>query len=263
MIKFISKLIFYDLNRSFCLFEPVQSFASITFIPNVSILAKQKTTNQNSIAMKSKILSLIILLGIFSTFNSCEKDDASDPLGGTPSAIGSVNNTFQLSGIPSGTSGVSAKVTNLSEGVSTVTYTATITNSSYLTMISSMTDVNISGSTVQREGNYRITSEGMESVYPEGNLTLVKYNAKVGDVYSLKRGSTTLMREVTSVSTDDDYNWGGMLIKTIQVKETGRNIPGVSNIDFVFNHKFGIVGFKISFEDGTSKTIGVSSANQN
>ncbi len=213
--------------------------------------------------MKSKVLSLIILFSFFATFTSCEKDDPSGPLGGTQSEIGSVNNTFQLSGVPSGVSGVSAKVTNLDNGVSTVTYTANITNSSYLNMISSMSDVNVSGSSAQREGNYRITSEGMESVYPEGNLTLVKYGAKVGDVYSLKRGSTTMRREVTSVSTDDDYNWGGMLIKTIQVKETGRNIPGVSDIEFVFNHKFGIVGLKISFEDGTSKTIGISSAKQN
>lgn len=213
--------------------------------------------------MKSKILSLITLLSVFATFTSCEKDDDPGSLGGTQSAIGSVNNTFQLSGIPSGISGVSAKVTNLADGTSTVTYSANITNSSYMSMASSMTDVNVTGSSIKREGNYRITSEGMESVYPEGNLTLVKYDGKVGDVYSLKRGSTTLRREVTAVSTQDDYSWGGMNIKTIKVKETGRNIPGVSNIEFVFNHKFGIVGLKVSFEDGTSKTIAVSSANQN
>lgn len=214
--------------------------------------------------MNSKFLSIILMIGAFALLVSCEKDnDSSGPLGGTQSAIGSVNNNFQLSGVPSGVSGVSAKVTNLSDGVSTVTYTANITNSTYLNMISSMSDVDISGSSVQREGNYRITSNGMESVYPEGTLTLVKYDAKVGDVYSLKRGSTTLRREVTSVSTEDDYSWGGMYIKTIQVNETGRNIPGVSDIKFVFNHKFGIVGFEISFEDGSSKTIGVSSANQN
>lgn len=213
--------------------------------------------------MKSKILSLIILFSVFATFTSCEKDDDSGSLGGTQSSIGSVNNTFQLSGIPSGISGASVKVTNLADGISTVTYSATITNSSYQSMASSMTDANVTGSSIQKEENYRITSEGMESVFPEGNLTLVKYGAKVGDVYSLKRGSTTMRREVTAVSTEDDYSWGGMYIKTIKVKETGRNIPGISNIDFVFNHKYGIVGLKVSFEDGASKTIGISSANQN
>jgi len=254
---------FYDLNRSFCSFEPVRNPTETNFISKVNILSIQKNNNQNSIAMKLKVLSLITLLCVFAIFISCEKEDNSGSLGGTQSAIGSVNNTFQLSGVPTGISGLSAKVTNLADGKSTVTYSATITNSTYLGMASSMTDVNVTGSTIKREGNYRITSEGMESVYPEGNLTLVKYDAKVGDTYTLKRGSTTLRREVTAVSTQDDYSWGGMYIKTIKVKETGRNIPGVSNIEFVFNHKFGIVGLKVSFEDGTSKTVGVSSTNQN
>ncbi len=214
--------------------------------------------------MKTQVFSFCILFLLFATFISCQKDEnGSSPLGGTQSAIGNVNNNFTISGIPSGVSGVSAKVTELMNAVSTVSYSGTVTNSSYLNLLKQSPDVSVSGNTVTCKSKCRITSEGMESVFEEGTLTLVKYDAKVGDVYSLKRGSTTLRREVTSVSTNDDYNWGGMYIKTIKVKETGRNIPGFSGTEFVFNHKFGIVGVKVMFEDGTSKTIAISSTNQN
>lgn len=33
---------------------------------------------------------------------------------------------------------------------------------------------------------YRITEEGIQNVYDEGNFTLVKYDDKVGDSYSIK-----------------------------------------------------------------------------
>ena len=205
----------------------------------------------------------ILLSGLLLLMVSCKKSsDGYEPLGGSQSAIGEVGNSFSI-GTISGVASVSANVTNLSNGESTVAYTANITNSSYLDMIKSMDDVSVTGSSVQRESTYRITTEGIESIYPEGNLTLVKYDAKVGDVYSLKRGSKTIRREVTLVSSDDDYYWAGMYIKTIKVKETGRGIPGVTNIEFVFNHRFGIVGIKVLFEDGTSKEIGIVSGNYN
>ena len=213
--------------------------------------------------MNMRNLCTIFLMGLLILGAACKKSsDGYEPLGGSQSAIGEVGNSFSIGSI-SGVNNVSANVTELSNGVSTIAYSATVTNPSYLEMIKSMDDVTVSGNSIQREREYRITTEGIESVYPEGNLTLVKYDTKVGDVYSLDRGSKTIRREVTSVSHDDDYYWGGMYIKTIHVKETGRGIPGVSNIEFVFNHKFGIVGLKISFEDGTSKEIGIFSNSNN
>jgi len=198
------------------------------------------------------LLSLIILFTV-----SCDKsDDGFGGLGGSQSSIGEVGNTFQISSI-AGLSGLSAEVTDLTDGVSTVTYTTTVNNQTYIDMIQSLTGVSVSGTSVQRESQYIISSNGIASVYPEGNLILVDYGAKVGDVYTLKRGSTTMKREVEAVSTDDDFYWGGMLIKTIDVKETGRNIPGVSYIVFRFNHKF------VYFEDGTYQGGLIYSANNN
>jgi len=199
--------------------------------------------------MKINLLSGIILVAIIFLATSCDLIN-DEGVGGSQSPIGEVGNTFSVSSIP-GLSGVSVEVTALSGGKSTVTYTANISNQTYLNMIKSMESISVTGSTVQRESTYRITSEGMESVYPEGSLTLVKYNAKVGDIYTLKRGTITMEREVTAVSSDDDFFWGGMMIKTIDVKETGRNIPGLSYILFRFNHKFGLVNVIAYFEDGS------------
>lgn len=199
--------------------------------------------------MKIKFLSGSILFAAILFLTSCDLIN-DEGVGGSQSPIGEVGNTFSISTIP-GLSGVSAEVTALKDGKSTVTYNAEISDQTLLNMIKSMDGISVSGNTVQRESTYRITSEGMESVYPEGTLTLVKYDARVGDVYSLKRGAVTMKREVTAVSSDDDFFWGGMMIKTIDVKETGRNIPGVSNILFRFNHKFGLVNIVVYFEDGT------------
>ncbi len=199
--------------------------------------------------MKINFLTVTVLVATVLLATSCDliKDEG---VGGSQSPIGEVGNSFSISSIP-GLTGVSAEVTDLTDGKSTVTYTANISNQSYLNMIKSIEGISVSGSSIQRESTYRITSEGMESVYPEGTLTLVKYDAKVGDVYNLKRGAITMKREVTAVSSEDDFFWGGMMIKTIDVKETGRNIPGVSNILFRFNHKFGLVNIIVYFEDGT------------
>jgi len=213
--------------------------------------------------MKRKKIQPIILGVLFLIFVSCSKsNEGFEVLGGSASPIGAVGNTFSISSI-SGLPGLSVQITDRTDGISTVTYTTSVTNSGYSTMINTLDDVTDIGTTVQREREYRITSNGIESIYPEGNLILVKYDAKVGDTYSLNRGSTTMTRKVTEKSTDDDYYWNGMMIKTITVKETGRNIPGISYIEYSFNHKFGIVGLLVVFEDGTSKEVGIVSGNEN
>lgn len=46
-----------------------------------------------------------------------------------------------------------------------------------------------------------------------------------------------------------------MNIKVMKVGETGRPVAGVSKIEYILNHKFGVVGFKAYFEDGSSKEV--------
>jgi hypothetical protein len=209
--------------------------------------------------MKTK--HLLLLVGLLILL-SCKKDDETDTVGGTQSAIGAVNNSFAVSAIP-GVQTFNAKVTALENGISTITWTAGVTDPSVLAVISALSGSANEGASFTRTSKYKITSEGIESVYPEGNLILVKYGAKVGDTWSRTIKSSSISRTVTNVSTADDYSWNNMQIKTINVSETGRGLPGVSKIEFIFNHKFGIVGLMVYLEDGTARKISIFSKNTN
>ncbi|HBH48840.1 MAG TPA: hypothetical protein DDX98_09375 [Bacteroidales bacterium] len=204
----------------------------------------------------------LIFLGYFLlvlTFIACEKSDSgsADKLGGAQSTMGEVGNEFEIISTPYGVGSLSAEVTDLSDGVSTVTYTGIISDANYKAMLSNLAGASINDNQVTVTERYRITTEGMESVFDEGSIILVKYDANVGDVYKLGN----LKREVVHKSTEDDYYWNFMYIKTIQVEETGRNIPGVSKIVYIFNHRFGIVGLSINFEDGSTYQTGIASYN--
>jgi len=206
--------------------------------------------------MKTKIwLTLSVALGMIIFFSSCElfEDDNKD-IGGDPSPMGEVGNTFDVSTMD-GVSDVSIKVTERNGDVSKVTFSGNITDPTLKSLVSALPDVNMVGNTLSVTREYKITTNGVMSVYPEGNLTLMDYGAKVGDSWSLTHAGKNLKRTVTSKSSTDDYNYGFMLIKVVKVEETGRGIPGVNKIEFVGNHRFGMVGIKLYFEDGSDKLI--------
>lgn len=46
-------------------------------------------------------------------------------------------------------------------------------------------------------------------------------------------------------SETDDYAWGWLLIKTMTVEETGREVPGVSKVVYETNHRFGLVAVTV------------------
>ena len=208
--------------------------------------------------MKTK--HLLLFIGLFFLL-SCKKEDTGT-VGGSQSSIGALNNTFSISGLP-GVQNVSAKVTALENGISTVTWSASITNASYLTILSALSGTENNGTSFSRTSKYKMTSEGIESVYPEGNLICVKYDAKVGDTWTQSTKSRSVSRTVTSVSSTDDFYWNNLQIKTIKVDEIGRGLPGVSKIQCIFNHKFGIVGILVYMEDGTTIPIYIYSKNTN
>lgn len=210
--------------------------------------------------MKTKLL---VCAAIALLFMSCEKYGIlSTSLGGTQSPIGEVNTTFTFSDI-TGISNSSATVTELTGGVSKISFTGMVTDSKLLALISYLPNVSVVGNSVSGSMKAKITSAGIETVHEGGKLILVKYDAKVGDVYSLKTGDATIKREVVSKSVNDDHYWGGMLIKTMVVKETGHTAPGISKIEYIANHKFGLVGAVLYFTDGTSKSIDVYSSKEN
>lgn len=211
--------------------------------------------------MKQFYICLIILAGLSIGNISCKKDseESSKSIKGTPSPIGDKGTSFTAVGLPSGLSNTVAEISNISsEGVSTLTVSADITNPEILNVLSNVDGYDTSVKEVT--GKFRITSEGAESVYDDGTCILVKYDAKVGDVYTGTHNGMSLRREVTSVSSEDDFYWNGMLIKTITVKETGRNIPGLSSVDHVYNHRFGLVGITVNFEDGSNQFVNIISS---
>jgi hypothetical protein len=204
-----------------------------------------------------KILFFFLIIGLI-VLNACSSFDLSNQeLGGEQSPMGEVDYEYSVTLPFEGVEDAKAVVTKLEDGVSTISYSAKITNPTLLALVESMPDVKIKDGVASAERKYRITDEGYQSVYEEGNLTIVNYDSKVGDTYSLKRENKTIKREVVSKSTTDDYAWGFFDIKAIKVEETGRNLPGVRKVEFVANHKWGIVGLKIYFEDGTSEVIGI------
>lgn len=212
--------------------------------------------------MKTNLAILAVLMVFFVSCEVVESVISPNKLGGEQSTIGAVDNTFSVYNANE-LGGLSAKVTALENGISSVTVSMTITDPKVVTMAKAIPDLTWNGNRVSVTRKYKITTEGIQSVHDEGNLMMVKYDAKVGDSYSLKINGNTVKRTVTQRSTDDDYSYAFFLIKVIKVEETGRGIPGVSRLEYFLNHKFGLVGINVVFEDGSSRKIGIISGNEN
>lgn len=179
--------------------------------------------------------------------------DSSDnkPIEGDPTPMGAVGNTFDVPAFP-GITDREVEVVQREDGVSTIRASARITNETYLTMAEGVPYLEVNGDVVSVTQRARITDKGIQEVYEDGTLhTVVDYDAKKGDTYTANQYGQKIVRKVNKVSQEDDFMWGFMMIKTIQIEETGSGIPGVSKIVYYANHRFGIVGFDVHFEDGS------------
>ena len=157
-------------------------------------------------------------------------------------------------GIYTGTA--SATITNVAGDVTTIKFNATLpANQPLLSGIKSKyKDAN---GNLDCEGTFKITDKGILDYNNADHepFVLVKFDAKVGDKYTLtKSDGTVITREVVRKSTDDDWLWNEMWIKTIDVEQDSR-IPGVKNLNFITNHKFGIVAVQVVLEDGTTSQV--------
>ena len=90
---------------------------------------------------------------------------------------------------------------------------------------------------------FKFTDQGIENQTGFLDGVVVRYDAKEGDKYA---GG----REVTHVSTDNDYEWFIGRIKVIEI-ECKYSDDGISRIKYACNHRFGPVGIELQFEDGT------------
>jgi hypothetical protein len=157
-------------------------------------------------------------------------------------------------GIYSGTA--SATITKVEGDVTTIKFKATLSaNQPLLSGIKSKYK-DASGN-LDCEGTFKITDKGILDYNNADHepFVLVKYDAKVGDKYTFtKSDGTVITREVVRKSTDDDWMWNGMMIKTIDVEQDSR-IPGVEKLIYFTNHKFGIVAVRVVLEDGTQSQV--------
>lgn len=209
----------------------------------------------NHIYIVIVVVAAVIVMSSCSLFGD-DSSSPTEPLGGDPTPMGSVGNTFSIPGM----SGEVIEVTESDGAVSTISFSATITDPALLEMANQLDPLQVNGNKVTATMKFRITSKGLQSYTKDGKpFTMVEYGAKKGDTYRLKRSSSDLVRTVTHKSTDDDYPFAFFYIKTVQVEETGQTIPGISKIKYIANHRFGLVGYEIHFEDGSQKKFTIFS----
>jgi hypothetical protein len=222
--------------------------------------------------MKSQILvNIILAAAMLFGLSSCDilgGSDASgtDPIGGDPSPIGMVGNTFSTN--ISGVQDIGIQVAEQSGAVSTISYTASFQDATLLPMASAVMGssgtMQVSGSTISGTRKFRMTTKGVQDVFDDGSVfTIVDYKAKKGDTYKKKIDGKEVVRTVTKVSSDDDFPYAFFLIKVVKVEETGLGVPGISKVIYYGNHRFGMVGMDIVFEDGSEKKWNFISQNDN
>jgi len=193
-------------------------------------------------------------------FTSCKKNKV-DTLGGAPSPMGEVGVTFTTSSAPiAGVSSVSAEVETNTNGISTISGTAVITNATIKNILSNHPEATINGNNVTIEGlEFKSTTEGIEAIYGFEPGVIVKYDSNVGDTYTLESG---MKRTVVSKSTDNDYFWGFMNIKAMQVDENTNKL-GVKKISYYANHRFGLVGVEFTFDDNSTAKFPIFTSAEN
>ncbi len=208
--------------------------------------------------------TLLVSMSLLLLCYSCEKE-SDTKLSGDQSPMGEVGVTVSSSSATiAGVSNANAVVTNLEDGISTYSASATVTNALLKNLVANFPGVTVNGDEVSITGmEIQQTKEGIRSLTGPGAGILVKYDSSVGDTYPI--GSTGKVRTVVSKTGVDDYSYGFFLIKTIQVEmePLGLKSGGVDKFTFVANHKFGLVGVKVTFDDQTEVTFPIYTSAEN
>ena len=199
--------------------------------------------------MRKTLLALFTVAALLATA-SCNKNNS---LGGEQDSKGEVGTV--LKGDFAGATNIDVSVTKLNNGVSTVSGTFTMTDERYMNIIKQLPkQFSVDGDEVTIKNiKYKATDEGVENLSgtPYDGV-LVKYKAKVGDTYS--NGG-----KVTHVSTDNDFKWGAMNIKVVEVQNSKKSkIQGVKKVTYWGNHRFGIVAVETEFDDGSKDFATIS-----
>ena len=213
------------------------------------------------------LLAVIVLFAFMS--NGCKKSSDSDTTNdGNPTPMGNVGNTF--TGGITGASNLNGIITVNKNGISTIHCTGTITDPGIKTVMGlinsgSLLNLNTTTGEFSVDMKARFTDTGIVDFLSSDGTgsALIGYGAVVGTKYTCKNAEGhTFTREVTAVSTADDYYWGGIMIKTTTVKELSP-ARGIEKIEYRTNHKFGLVGITIYLDDATTYFLPVYSTSTN
>jgi len=208
------------------------------------------------------IITSMVLIG-------CKKESSSD-IGGDQSSIGEIGNNFSISSL-SGISNVSATVSKLENGISTIRVTGTITDPNIKALAATMTNVAF-GSYDEATGDFtgdlkmKFTKDGIaDQLDADGKLfTLAKFDGKVGDTYSCENAlGGTYTRTVTAKSDVDDFPYGFYNIKTMTIEGAGRFNGAIKNVKYRVNHRFGLVYITFVLQDGSEISSYVYSTAEN
>jgi len=219
-----------------------------------------------------RVIAVAFMIGMISSCGVSDSGSSStgtEPIDGEPTPLGAVGNGFSTSVM--GITDMEMGVTQQNGDISTIRFEGRFIDDNLIPAAAGLLELAETNSDMSLDGNqmsgtreFRITTKGFQDVFPDGScLTIINYDAKEGDTYRKKMSGGDLVRKVVKVSNDDDFPWGFMYIKTVKVEETGSRIPGVSKIVYYGNHKFGLVGMDIIFEDGSERMLNVFSDNYN
>ena len=98
----------------------------------------------------------------------------------------------------------------------------------------------------------KITSEGMQNYFVDGQPWTVRYADGVGTKYTVKRtNGTELTATVTEKTGLDEWPYGFLFIKTSLVEyDAPADDPVISKVYYRVNHKFGLVYLKVLGKNG-------------
>jgi hypothetical protein len=215
-----------------------------------------------------KAVILFLSISALLIFTSCDllkKDDTSKLTGGA-APIGAVGVTFSTSSVAiAGVSNFSATTTSQQGDLSTYNAQFGCANAVIKNLAMNLPGVTVNGNNVTGSNiQFRNTVDGIELKTGPSAGVLVNYNSSVGDTYAI--GSTGAVRTVVSKTEVDDYDYGYYKIKVVKVEEVPnylKSATGVRKITYIANHKFGLVGFQVTMDDGTTTTFPVYSSAQN
>lgn len=204
---------------------------------------------------------VLFSLLIFACSTDPENEDNNKLEGSTDIALGEVGNTgytvIEMNGGYTRLDGI--EITENDNGIVNINVATDISDIPGLDNVSNVIS-SIYPAFQEEDGKintdlkYKITSEGIQDYNNvDGKAhTLVKYDSNVGDKYTIELANgNKLTRTVTAKSSEDDYQWGFYMIKTITVEQNAI-APGIDKYRFRANHKFGLVNVEAVMEDGST-----------